>query len=183
MPRTRSNPQRTVLNAGRFLQFVREDHWEFVERRNATGVVAIVAVTDPGELVLTEQFRKPVQASVIDLPAGLAGDDAATESLADAARRELLEETGFEARRFVRIASAPTSPGLTSEIVTFFRALRLKRVGSGGGSGDERIRTHCVKLTSAATWLQRRARSGLAIDLKVYAGLYFAERHSRAGRA
>lgn len=174
MPHATSHRRPTVLAAGRFLQLVREGHWEFAERRNATGVVAIIAITDAGELVLTEQFRKPINAKVIDLPAGLAGDEAATESLTAAARRELLEETGFKAQRIARVASAPTSPGLTSEIVTFFRAAGLRRAGSGGGAGDEMIRTHCIKLTSVARWLQRRARSGVTIDLKVYAGLYFA---------
>ena len=46
-----------------------------------------------------EQFRKPVTARVIEIPAGLVGDEKEyrEETLADSARRELLEETGFQA--------------------------------------------------------------------------------------
>ena len=56
--------------------FVRErDGWEFVERKTATEAVAIVAVTEAGEVVLTEQYRRPVDARVIDWPAGLIGDE------------------------------------------------------------------------------------------------------------
>ena len=176
MARAAAGRQLSVLGAGRFLRLVREERWEFVERLSVTGVVAIVAVTDAGELVLTEQFRNPVRVRVIDLPAGLAGDEpgSAKESLVAAARRELIEETGFSARRFERLASAPTSPGLSSEVVTFYRASGLKPVGAGGGTGDEKIATHYIKLTSLPAWLRRQARSGIQIDLKVYAGLYFA---------
>jgi ADP-ribose pyrophosphatase len=166
-----------VLADGRFLRLVKADGWEFVERVRATGVVAVVAVTAAGELILTEQFRAAVNGPVLDLPAGLAGDGPGTEELATAARRELMEETGYEARRFVLLADAPTSPGLTSEVVSFFRATGLKRVGAGGGVEGEQIRIHAVKLARADAWLQRRARAGVQIDCKVYAGLHFAEQH------
>ena len=118
-----------VLGAGRWLRLVEVDGWEFVERVKATGVVAIVAVTPDGELILTEQFRRSVNGRVIDLPAGLAGDGPESEELVTAARRELIEETGYDARRFTLLAHAPTSPGLTTEVVSFFRAAGLKKVG------------------------------------------------------
>ncbi len=63
-----------------------------------------------------------------------------------AARRELIEETGYDARRFTLLAHAPTSPGLTTEVVTFFRAAGLKKVGAGGGIEGEDIVIHTVKL-------------------------------------
>ena len=47
-------------------------HWP---RTNATGVVVVVPVTDAGELVLVEQYRPPVQSRVLELPAGLVGDN------------------------------------------------------------------------------------------------------------
>ena len=74
---------------------------------------------------------------MIDLPAGLAGDGPGTEELVTAARRELLEETGYDARRLTLLAHAPTSPGLTTEVVSFFRAAGLKKVAAGGGIEGE----------------------------------------------
>src|SRR5439155_2511077 len=51
------------------------DGWEFVERKSAKEAVGIIAITDRNELILVEQYRKPLQVSVIDLPAGLIGDE------------------------------------------------------------------------------------------------------------
>ncbi len=175
MAHQRSRAKPVVMGAGHWLRLVHVDGWEFVERVKATGVVAIVAVTAEGELLLTEQYRRSVDGRVIDLPAGLAGDVEATEELATAAQRELLEETGYDARRFVRLADSPTSPGLTTETVTFFRATNLKKVAEGGGVEGEDIEIHAVKLSRIDAWLRRQARAGKHIDCKVFAGLHFAD--------
>lgn len=181
MSRTTGEDQRIVLKSGKRLRLIRNRGWEYVERINATGVVAIVAVTEADELLLTEQFRRPLDARVIDLPAGLAGDvkGEETESLATAAKRELLEETGFDCRRLTRLAFAPTSPGLTSEAVTFFLATGLKCIGPGCGVDGEEIKTHRVKLASIDSWLRRQSRRGIQIDVKIYAALYFLLREAR----
>jgi ADP-ribose pyrophosphatase len=176
MPRKRET---VVLGAGRFLRLVQTGGWEFVERVRASGVVALVAVTAEGELILTEQFRRSQNGRVIDLPAGLAGDGPGSEELVAAARRELIEETGYDARRFTRLADAPTSPGLTTEVVTFFRAAGLNQVGTGGGIEGEDIVIHTIKLARADAWLRRQSRAGKRIDCKVYAGLYFAQQARR----
>ena len=131
-----------MLGTGRWLRLVSDDGWEYLERVKATGVVAIVAVTAASQLVLTDQFRKPVAASVIDLPAGLAGDTRGK-------RNENMVTVGKASDRRVRfrppavfneLADAPTSPGLTSEIVSFYLAIDLKRVGVGGGVAGKRSR-------------------------------------------
>jgi ADP-ribose pyrophosphatase len=100
------------------------------------------------------------------------GDD----TLESAARRELLEETGFSADRLEFLAETPVSAGQSDEVITFFRALGLRRVGEGGGDGSEEIDTHLVALESAEDWLGARVRAGALVDAKVYAGLYFARR-------
>jgi ADP-ribose pyrophosphatase len=174
MARKRRDGKQIVLGAGRWLRLVKDDGWEFVERVRATGVVAIVAVTSVRELILTEQYRRSVDALVLDLPAGLAGDGPGTEDLVTAARRELEEETGIVARRFTLLAQSPTSPGLTTEVVSFFRAAGLKKIAAGGGIEGENIQVHRVKLDRADAWLRRRSRLGAMIDCKVFAGLHFA---------
>ena len=137
--------------------------------------MVIVAVTVARNLLLVEQFRRPLERRVIELPAGLAGDIAGseTELLAVAAQRELLEETGYEAAEMQYLTAGPTSAGLTDEVVTFFLATGLNKTGRGGGDDSEAIDVHEIPLASIRTWLDDRANEGLSIDPKVYAGLFF----------
>jgi len=165
------------LGRGRFLRLVRRGSWEFAHRVDCHGVVVVVAVTPARELVLVEQERPVVGGRVLELPAGLAGDDAekAGEDLVVAAQRELLEETGFEAGRWEELFEGPVSPGMTSELLTFYRATELERVGEGGGDHAEDIQVHCVPVDEVEAWARARAAdTGVRIDPKVFLGLYFA---------
>ncbi|HEV8631801.1 MAG TPA: NUDIX hydrolase [Thermoanaerobaculia bacterium] len=165
-----------VLGEGRHLRLLRRRGWEFVTRRGVRDIVVLIAVTPGGELLLVEQHREAVGAAVIELPAGLAGDEpgAAGEGLEDAAQRELREETGWEATTWERLASGPPSAGASSEVVTLLRGRGLVRRGPGGGAGDERIRVHTVPLAAAAGWLGAQQAAGRLVDPKVWAGLWFA---------
>ena len=124
-----------VLHRGEFLELRREGHWEYVRRAHASGSVHILAVTDAQELLLVQQYRVPVGQDTIELPAGVIGDEAefAEESVLDCARRELLEETGYQARQVELIQRSPTAPGMTSEIQHLVRASGLTAIDGGGG--------------------------------------------------
>jgi ADP-ribose pyrophosphatase len=166
----------TILAEGRFLRLVRRGRWEFAERNNATAAVVIVAVTDDARIILVEQERAPLGRRVIELPAGLVGDEpgGTHESVLSAARRELLEEAGYEASELWEIMSGPTSAGLSTEVVTLVAARGLRKVGAGGGTEHEVVEVHAVALHEAPQWLEARMRAGVMVDPKVYAGLYFA---------
>jgi len=171
-----SDAAKGTLGEGRHIRLRVDGGWEYAERLGISGIVVIVAVTPEGRLLLVEQFRQPVGARVIELPAGLAGDtpEAVGEPLEEAARRELLEETGYRAERFERLADGPPSPGMTTEHLTLFRAHGLTRIGPGGGDAKEEIEVHEVELDRVESWLRERQRDGRLVDVKVYAGLYFA---------
>ena len=86
------NPTAKVaLSTGKFLALVKEARWEYVDRIGANGAAIIVAVTDGQKLLLVEQYRIPVHARTIELPAGIIGDEpgGCDESHAEAAKREL----------------------------------------------------------------------------------------------
>jgi len=165
-----------VMARGHYMQLLERDGHEFAERINVSGVVVIAAVTDDSELVLTEQYRVPQACRVIEMPAGLAGDLAGLEdeALEAAARRELLEETGYEAAEMRLLMAGPPSSGSTSEIITVYLARGLRRVHAGGGDENEDIQVHLAPLAEADQWLQAKAQEGVLIDPKVYAGLYWA---------
>jgi ADP-ribose pyrophosphatase len=163
-----------TLGEGRFLRLVERDGWELVERPGVHEIAVVVAVSETGELVLIEQHRPPVGAEVLELPAGLVGDEEA-ETLEAGARRELLEETGYLAATLEVLTAGPTSAGLTSEVVTLLWAPSVRRVSAGGGTGRERIRVHAVPVAEAAAWMVGRQAAGTLIDPKVWAGLWFAE--------
>jgi ADP-ribose diphosphatase len=168
----------TTLYSGKFLELVKEGRWEYVNRIGTTGAVIIVAVTDEEKLLLVEQHRIPVHARTIELPAGIVGDEpgGSNESFADAAKRELLEETGYEAKNIEILTTGPSSSGLTSEVVTLLLASNLKRMHAGGGVAHENIAVHEVPLNNVHEWLAVKAAEGLLIEPKVYAGLYFLGR-------
>ncbi len=172
-----------VLAEGRFVRLVRKGSWEYVQRRRVSGTVGIVAVTEEGKLILIEQYRPPVGKWVIEIPAGLAGDTAGREqeAMAEAAGRELLEETGYESQEMIYITEGAGLPGLTDETTAVYLARGLKKVGPGGGDDSESIRVHEVPLGQVPAWLDRMRRTGRMIDLRVYAGLYFAT-NTEAGR-
>jgi len=158
-----------VIGEGRFLTLVEDNGWEYVTRPGVAGIVVIVPITDRGDLVLVEQTRPAVRRRVIELPAGLVGDgaDRHAEGLADAAHRELVEETGYAARELVELAQAPTAVGVSDENVTFFHARGLTRVGPGGGDDTEDITVHEVALADLETFLADGRRRGLAVDRDV----------------
>ena len=170
-----------VVAEGRFLRFVKRGHWEYVERVNVRDVAVLVPITAKDEIVLVEQYRIPVEAAMVELPAGLVGDEEGlrNEDLLDAANRELEEETGFRAGRLTVLARAPSSGGMTSEVVSFVAAEALTRVGSGGGVDGEDITVHVVPLAGVEQFLRDREHAGCLLDPKIYAGLYLVGRNPR----
>jgi ADP-ribose pyrophosphatase len=169
----------TTHYSGRFLGLKERDRWEYAFRTNASGVVVLVPVTDAGELVLVEQYRIPVKSRVMELPAGLVGDNGDfEEEFKTAAHRELIEETGYSASSLEELLTSPSTPGMADEMITIFYASGLKRIGPGGGDGNEDITVHHVPIETAVEWLEARQAEGIMLDPKIYAGLFWAGKRS-----
>lgn len=166
-----------TIGEGKYLRLLKTGTWEYAQRVNSEGIVVLVAVTDAGKLLLVEQYRPAVGRRVLELPAGLSGDDAAKrgEALETAAQRELEEETGYVADAISYLIEGPVSAGMSTEEITFFRCEGLRKVGPGGGDESEDIVVHEVTLGEVEVWIRDRVRTtGCAVDPKVFAGLYFA---------
>jgi len=147
--------------------------WESVERRNCDGIVAVAPFTDEGEVIFIRQFRPPVNNHVIEFPAGLNDRGESTE---DAARRELLEETGYEAKEMVFLAKGPLSSGSSGEILTVYLARGLIFRGIGQRDETEDIEVLKVPVDEVYEQLSRMEAEGNFIDLKVFGLLEMAKR-------
>lgn len=167
MPEIRSHHE------GRFLSLREIDDWEFATRPNATGVVGVFALTTDQKVILVEQYRRPVQARVLEICAGLVGDEPEHqgESLSDCAARELLEETGHTPEKITPLLTSPTSAGMTDEFTHLFLAENCRQTAPGGGVGSENITTHLVPLADLQNFLKSAPERGLAVDFKIHACL------------
>lgn len=166
-----------ILYQGRWLRLVRRGRWESCERTHGRSglAVLIVAVTPDDEVLFVEQYRVPLGARTIEMPAGLIGDDHDGDTIESAVRRELVEETGWEPGRIDVLLTGPTSAGMSNERIVFARARDLRRVGAGGGVAGEDITVHAVPRGEAPAWLMRKHAEGYELDLKLWAGLWMIE--------
>ena len=167
-----------TLYEGDWLRLVRIGHWEACERTHGQGMaVIVIAVTPNDDVLFVEQYRVPLGARTIEMPAGLVGDDHAQDTLIDAARRELIEETGWSPGKVEVLLVGPTSSGMSNERIAFVRARDLTKVGDGGGVDNENITVHHVPRSDAPRWLMQKQAEGFELDLKLWAGLWMIERN------
>jgi 8-oxo-dGTP pyrophosphatase MutT (NUDIX family) len=91
------------------------------------GAVAIIALNDNNEVLLINQYRHPVREYLWEIPAGLL--DVPGESKLEAAKRELLEETGYIAESWANLIEFHTTPGGNNETIAIFLARELRHQG------------------------------------------------------
>lgn len=168
-----------LLHEGKWLRLVKRGRWEWCERtHSAQGLaVLVVAVTPGDEVLFVEQYREALGAPAIEMPAGLIGDDHDDDTIERAARRELIEETGWEAGEIDVLLAGPTTAGMSNERIVFVRARNLRKVGEGGGVGGENITVHLVPRAEVPAWLMRKNAEGYELDLKLWAGLWMIDRN------
>lgn len=164
MSRDDSAPE--TMWEGRFIKVTKAGTWEYVSRTRDVTAAVIVAI-DEGHVILVEQYRVPVGARCVELPAGLVGDEQAGEEVEAAAIRELEEETGYRAGRMTVLGRFHASPGMSSEAFTLLRAEALSRIGDGGGVAGENIEVHRVALQAVPAFIEAKRAEGRAVDSKL----------------
>jgi 8-oxo-dGTP pyrophosphatase MutT (NUDIX family) len=108
--------------------------------------VAVVAVTEAGELVLVDQYRRGLDAVSRELPAGVIEPD---EAPLAAARRELLEETGHEAATWTALATLAPEPARSTARAHLFVAQGARRVAAQRLDASEDLTVHLVPVAEA----------------------------------
>lgn len=152
--------------SGRYIQVKVEGRWEYVLRTRSIGAAVILAIDD-GHVLLVEQYRVPLGANCLELPAGLVGDEVAGEAIGTAALRELEEETGYTAEHIEPIGKFASSPGMVGETFTLVRARGVRRIADGGGTGDESITVHRVALAEVPAFIAAQRAAGVMIDVRL----------------
>ena len=165
MRREEDPPERTVWE-GRFIAAKTRGKWEYVSRTRNVSAAVILAIDD-GHVLLVEQYRVPLGAHCLELPAGLIGDEQEGEEMEAAAIRELEEETGYLADRMVDLGRFHASPGMSSEGFNLLHAEGLARTGEGGGVEGEDIVVHRVLLGDVPALVAAKRAAGYAIDAKI----------------
>jgi ADP-ribose pyrophosphatase len=89
------------------------------------GAVAVIPITNDDKIVLVEQFRKPLEKSIVEIPAGKLEPG---EDPQETAVRELEEETGYTTKSLTKLTSFYTSPGFADEIMHIYVAKELEKL-------------------------------------------------------
>lgn len=185
-------PDEELVYHGRWLDVFRAGNgWEYAQRPGASSGVAIIAITVDNRLLLVEQYRVPLKKRVIELPGGMIDAPSTAE---ETVRSELLQETGYLCTEVIQVCEGALSPGLVNETNGIYRAKTLRRDGRiheiskpnergvvkwsmrGNLAERERIQPWEVPVELVPEWLEERRKEGLSVDLRVYAGLFFARR-------
>ncbi|MBC7332301.1 MAG: NUDIX hydrolase [Synergistetes bacterium] len=135
---------------------------EVVEHK---GAAVIIPVLDDGKIVTVRQYRYPVGEELIELPAGTLEKE---EAPIDAAKRELLEETGYMAKDVQELACFYSSPGFCNEKMHLFLATNLVE-GAQKLESDEKVQVEVYSIDE----LKEMIRKGEIKDAKTIAGILY----------
>ena len=131
------------------------------------GSAVMMAVDEQDRILLVRQFRLPAQTHLWELPAGRIDPG---EAALDAARRELLEETGYKASKWSELSSFYPSPGYLDERMTLFLATGLT-AGEAQPMDDERIETRWFTRDQ----IHKDIHAGNIIDGKTLIGFFLLQ--------
>jgi ADP-ribose pyrophosphatase len=98
------------------------------------GAVAVIALTSEGRIVMVEQYRKALEKSIIEIPAGKLEPG---EEPVKTAARELEEETGYGCENLSHLISFYTSPGFADELVHLYMAENITRIEDAKGPDED----------------------------------------------
>ena len=135
------------------------------------GAVMMIAFKDARTILLERQYRYPHRKHFIELPAGKL--EPGEEPLATA-KRELIEECGFEAREWWKVFTLDPSIGYSNEVIHLYGARDLHHVGAQLDVG-EHLETFEAKISDALQWV----RDGIITDTKTMLGLLWWDKWGR----
>jgi ADP-ribose pyrophosphatase len=137
------------------------------------GAVAVLAIHE-GKMVVVEQYRKALERSQVEIPAGKLDPG---ENPLEAAHRELQEETGFTCPSITLISSFYTSPGFADELIHLYYADELT-AGADKPDDDEFLECESITLEEA----KQMIAEGRISDAKTIMAVYAWQLHQLTGK-
>ena len=143
-----------------------EAHWDYIHH---DGAAAVLPVTSEGKILMVRQYRNALNRYTLEIPAGKL-DHGPDEDPAECAKRELSEETGYDAEHWQQLISIATTPGFSDEIIHLYKAWGLQKFAQHTDE-DEFIGVQAF--TPAE--LRRMVADGELYDAKTLCALYAAK--------
>lgn len=131
--------------------------WTFTSKKDAVGVVAVL---ENDNILLVKQYRPAIEKDILEIPAGLLEEN---ESPMEAARRELEEETGYQAVKLEKICEYYSSPGVSESKFYLYYTEEVIR-GAQNLDEDEFLEIEEIPLKSINISTLLDAKSILAIE-------------------
>jgi ADP-ribose pyrophosphatase len=131
----------------------------------------VIPLLDNGNVLLVRQYRYPHKKFVLEAPAGKLEPN---EDPLDCAKRELMEETGYSAEKFVKLTAMYTTPGFCNEVLHVYLATGLKKseLGQNLDDGEQSLTVESLPLTQSIEMITK----GEIVDGKTIVGILLAER-------
>lgn len=150
-----------------FLQKVKLINGKYSNREiiRHPGGVGILAFKDKDTVLMVEQYRKAIEKTTLELPAGKLE---AGEKPENCGKRELEEETGYKAENFEYLGKIVTTPGFCDEYIHLYKAWDLFP-GKIGGDDDEFINIHEIKIND----VHQLIKNGTIIDAKTISAFMY----------
>jgi len=123
-------------------------------------VAVIGAITPQNEIVLIDQYRHPVQSIDIELPAGYIEDH--EDDIVQGAKRELLEETGYEVDKLIKLQTVYASAGLMDNEIHFFLGFNAKKIQEPELDENEEIEVRLTPWDKALQLLEQEKIKDMA---------------------
>ena len=132
--------------------------------------VNVVALTSENEVVLIEQFRHGIREMILEIPGGIIDDDEEAES---AAKRELLEETGYSADDWVFLGKSYPNPATQNNTIYHYLARRCKKTEETSFDEHESITVQLSSLDDVKELIKSgRFTHSLAVAAFLYFDIY-----------
>lgn len=103
--------------------------------------INVIALTSDQQIVLVEQYRAGIHASTLEIPGGMTDPE---EEPLTAARRELLEETGFSSEKWTNIGITSSNPAILSNYTHLYLAEECEKRAEQRTDGNEDIAVHVM---------------------------------------